>query len=461
MNIEVIKSKIHKATVTEANLQYVGSITIDENLLEASNIIENEKVQIVNINNGERLETYVIKGERGKGEICLNGPAARKVQVGDVVIIIAYAHMDFEEAKAFKPTLVFPDTATNQIVWLKTKIINIVKYIIFLSIGITLLYFAFKGVPLDKFIEGVKGANYFYVGLNILFGVLAFISRAVRWKIAIEPLGYKANVANTFYALMIGYFANMAFPRLGEVTRCTSLHKTDKIPFNKLLGTVIIERALDLTILLSLMLVVFFLNIELFGKFISDEIIGGLSTKLASLLGSTQAATSIIIIVLVLPIALIFLFRKKIKTLNIYVKIIDLVKGVIEGIKTIYKMKKVWWFIFHTIFIWVNYALMTYAVFFAIPDIHNNFDLTFVDALFILIVGGVGMSLPAPGGVGSYHYFVSAAIMIYGVTKETAIVFATIAHEAQALLVISLGVISLIIISVKNKKNKTKNHYAK
>ncbi len=116
MNIEIVKSKIHKVTVTEANLQYVGSITIDEALLEASNIIENEKVQIVNLNNGERLETYVIKGERGKGEICLNGPAARKVAVGDIVIIISYASMDFEEAKQFKPTLVFPDTATNTII---------------------------------------------------------------------------------------------------------------------------------------------------------------------------------------------------------------------------------------------------------------------------------------------------------------------------------------------------------
>lgn len=116
MLIEVCKSKIHKVTVTEANLQYIGSITIDEDLMEAANIIENEKVQIVNINNGERLETYVIKGERGSGQVCLNGPAARKVQVGDVVIIISYASMDFEEAKHHKPSLVFPDTATNRLV---------------------------------------------------------------------------------------------------------------------------------------------------------------------------------------------------------------------------------------------------------------------------------------------------------------------------------------------------------
>lgn len=116
MFIEVVKSKIHKVTVTEANLQYVGSITIDEDLMDAANIIKNEKVQVVNINNGERLETYVIAGKRGSGEVCLNGPAARKVAVGDVVIIISYAMLDFEEAKQHDPALVFPNTENNQLV---------------------------------------------------------------------------------------------------------------------------------------------------------------------------------------------------------------------------------------------------------------------------------------------------------------------------------------------------------
>lgn len=116
MTIEVLKSKIHRVTVTEANLNYVGSITIDEALMDAANIIEGEKVQIVNVNNGERIETYVIKGERGKGQICLNGAAARKAAVGDIVIIISYASMDFEEAKGFRPWVVFPDTLENRIV---------------------------------------------------------------------------------------------------------------------------------------------------------------------------------------------------------------------------------------------------------------------------------------------------------------------------------------------------------
>ena len=115
MFVEVVKSKIHQVKVTEANLHYVGSITIDKDLIDAANLIANEKVQIVNINNGERLETYVITGERGSGEICLNGPAARKVAVGDIIIIISYAMLEFGEAKGFKPTIIFPNSDTNSL----------------------------------------------------------------------------------------------------------------------------------------------------------------------------------------------------------------------------------------------------------------------------------------------------------------------------------------------------------
>jgi aspartate 1-decarboxylase len=115
MNIELVKSKLHRVTITEANLNYIGSLTIDEDLMDAANLIEYEKIQVVDINNGERLETYVIKGERGSGVICMNGAAARKVHIGDIIIIISYATMDFEEAKKFKPRIIFPDTTTNKL----------------------------------------------------------------------------------------------------------------------------------------------------------------------------------------------------------------------------------------------------------------------------------------------------------------------------------------------------------
>jgi aspartate 1-decarboxylase len=116
MLIEVLKSKIHKVTITGANLNYIGSITIDEDLMDAANLIENEKVHVLNLNNGERLETYIIKGIRGTGEICLNGAAARKVIIGDIVIIMSFAFMDFPEAKSFRPTILFPDTKTNKLI---------------------------------------------------------------------------------------------------------------------------------------------------------------------------------------------------------------------------------------------------------------------------------------------------------------------------------------------------------
>jgi len=115
MMIELVKSKIHRVKVTEADIHYVGSITIDEDLMDAANLMENEKVQVVNVNNGERIETYVIKGKRSSGTICLNGPAARKGVVGDIVIIISYATMDFQEAKSFKPAIIFPDEETNRL----------------------------------------------------------------------------------------------------------------------------------------------------------------------------------------------------------------------------------------------------------------------------------------------------------------------------------------------------------
>ena len=115
MRIEVVRSKIHRVTVTEADLNYAGSITLDEDLMDASGIVAGEKVQVVNINNGERLWTYVIKGERGSGSVCLNGPAARKMMVDDIVLVIAYGSVDLEEAKTFEPTIIFPDSATNRL----------------------------------------------------------------------------------------------------------------------------------------------------------------------------------------------------------------------------------------------------------------------------------------------------------------------------------------------------------
>ena len=332
------------------------------------------------------------------------------------------------------------------------NVINIIKYILFLSIGGVLLYFAFKDIPLDTFVESVKGANFFWVGMNVLFGLIAFISRAIRWKIAIEPLGYNVSKLNAFYALMLGYLANMAFPRLGEVTRCSALYKTDKVPVSKLLGTVIVERALDLTILLSIMIFVFFYNIDLFGNFMLEKILNPAFVSISNKFGSVGVAYAIIGGSLVFIIALLFIYRKKLAEISIVKKLFDLLKDVLDGVMTIYKMEKKLYFVFHTIIIWLFYILMTYVVFFALKE---TSDLTFADALFVLVFGGIGMALPVQGGFGTYHAIVALSLTMYGISYDTGLVYATISHEAQTLLVLIVGGFSAIMISIHKQKTNT------
>ena len=263
MQIEILKSKIHRAVVTEANLNYVGSITIDEDLMEAANIIENEKVQVVNINNGERLETYVIKGKRGSGVCCLNGPAARKAAVGDIVIIISYAMMDFEEAKLLNLPSFFPKKEINAdaamcsfyVVTMKKRVSIILQYLFFLGLGIFLVWWSVKDIDNEKWQEirlALKNAR-FYLAIPFLsYLFLSHFVRALRWRLLMEPLGYKPDKANTFFAVMIGYLANQAFPRLGEVLKCTLLARYEKIPADKLVGTIILERLIDAISLLMI-----------------------------------------------------------------------------------------------------------------------------------------------------------------------------------------------------------------
>jgi uncharacterized protein (TIRG00374 family) len=329
---------------------------------------------------------------------------------------------------------------------LNNKIKNTIKYISFLSIGAVLLYFAFKDIPLDKFLNDVKNANWFWIAMNILFGILAFISRALRWRISIEPLGYKPKNINSFYALMTGYLANMAFPRLGEITRCSVLYKTDKIPVAKLLGSVIVERALDLLILIALMIFVFFYKINFFGKFIYEKVINPFLLSLQNKFGNAGIIYYIIIAITITSVLIIYYNRKKLKQLSIYTKIKKLTQEIVEGLKVIYTMKKKTQYIIHTFLIWFFYILMTYSVFFAIPE---TADLNFADAIFVLVFGGIGMALPVQGGFGTYHAIVALSLTIYKIPYESGLVFATISHEAQTILVLITGGISAIIVSVK------------
>jgi len=316
------------------------------------------------------------------------------------------------------------------------------------------LYLSFRGVDFDHLVDDLKSANYFWVFISLICSIVGYVSRAIRWRLLIEPLNYKPPIKNVFYALMFGYFANFAFPRIGEITRCGALTKSDKIPMDSLIGTVIIERAIDLIVLIILLFVVFLAKIEVFGGFIKETVFIPLYKKIINTVDFPIFYWLIIIVLLFSAFGSLYYYRKKFKRVKFVLKIRKILRGVISGVKTVTKMKSRSAFLFHTIVIWICYFLMTYVVIFAIPATSN---LTPIDGLFLLVIGGLGMAAPVQGGIGAFHWIVSSALSLYGITKAEGLVFATIQHESQAILAILLGSFSALMLFL-NSRRKSKNN---
>ncbi len=324
----------------------------------------------------------------------------------------------------------------------------ILNFIVFPSIGILLLYLAFKNVDLYKLWDGIKNANFYWVGLSLIFAVLGFISRALRWKLLIEPLGYKPSNKNAILAVFIAYFANIAMPRLGEITRCGSLNKTDNIPIDKLFGTVITERVIDFITLLLMISFVLIVKFKQVGGFFAKEIFNPLYDKYFS---SIYFWLIFILTILIIAVFIIFM-RKRLIKIPFFHKINEFLKGLVHGLKSVFKMKKVGLFFFHTAFIWSMYILMTYVTFFSIDATKN---LSFIDSFFILTIGGLGMSAPVQNGFGAYHWIVSLGLMLYGISQADGLLFATICHESQTLMVLITGPIAMLLVFLAKKKIKT------
>ncbi len=321
----------------------------------------------------------------------------------------------------------------------------ILNFVVFPLVGILLLYLAFKNVDLYKLWDGIKNANFYWVGLSLIFAILGFISRALRWKILIEPLGYSPSNKNTILAVFIAYFANIAMPRLGEITRCGSLNKTDKIPMDKLIGTVITERVIDFLTLLLMIAFVLIVKFKQVGGFFNKEIINPLYNRYFS----SYIFWIIIISALVFSFSFLFFMRQKLMGITVFQKLNIFIKGIFHGLKSVFKMKNFGLFFAHTIFIWTMYVLMTYVVFFAIEPTKN---LTFIDAFFILTIGGLGMSAPVQNGFGAYHWIVSLGLMLYGISQADGLLYATICHESQTLMVLITGPIAMLLVFLAKKK---------
>lgn len=334
---------------------------------------------------------------------------------------------------------------------MKKHILSVIQYLFFLLIGLVLLWLVFRKIDVKDVAAEIRTARYEWLLLSIILGVFSHIARAMRWNILIRSMGYKTDTPTTFYAVMVGYMANTAFPRLGEVTRCGVLAKKKGIPFNALFGTVISERVFDMIVLLLIMIAVILFQLSMLSEFVNKYIISYL-TGMANR-DNLILAIILLIVVIVLPLVLFRIFFNRIRKLHIYNKVIDFLRGLLDGVKTIMRINHKWSFLGLTVVIWTLYTLMTYTAFFALEATSG---LNFFDAITVMSLGSLGMVAPVPGGIGAYQFIVKAILTeIFLIPSEPAVSYSIILWAAQSVMILVLGTLSYYILAFK----KTKKSY--
>lgn len=335
------------------------------------------------------------------------------------------------------------------------KLKNIIRFSVFLGIGIFFIWIFLHNLTADQkqeILNSMGNANYWWIALAIPLGVLSHFVRAMRWKMLIETMGYKPRNSNMFFAVMIGYFANLALPRLGEVSRCTILTKYENVPFQKSFGTVITERVLDMMVFILLFFINLALQAELLSGYIDEEIYKPLQAKL-NLSYDLSGAFSIIMISFIVVFGIVFLvFRKKIITNKFYKKIRIMAHGFIEGLKSLVKVRNQWLFFFYTFSIWALYLVMAYIVFFSIPASSG----VGIDAgLAVLVFGSVGFMV-VQGGIGIYPAIVAETLVLYGVASEQGYALGWLIWTSQNLTIVIVGILSLILLPILNNRKNEK-----
>ncbi|MDD2548464.1 MAG: lysylphosphatidylglycerol synthase transmembrane domain-containing protein [Bacteroidales bacterium] len=329
---------------------------------------------------------------------------------------------------------------------MKPSVKSKLTYAAFSLAALVLLYLAFKGVKIEELAKSFTNVNYIWVVLAVIVGTFSHLVRALRWKLLFEPLGYNPSLTNVFGAVVTGYLANLAFPRLGEVTRCGTLQKTDKIPFQKAIGTVFVERALDVLVTLILILIVFFARINFFGKFIYTNAVTPLWEKV---LNMELLIPIILLAVTLLTVVLAILIHRNVFGSKFRGKVSNFLRGVIDGVKSVFTMKRRKAFFAYTVLLWFLYWLMTWLMVFSIEATSS---LSPLDGLFIMVAGSLGMVAPVQGGFGAFHIITASALSIYGISWADGLTYAIISHESQTLLFIVLGVGALVYFMLRKRK---------
>lgn len=327
---------------------------------------------------------------------------------------------------------------------LKKTASGILKFLLYLSLGLLILWLAFRKVAFKDIKEGLLSANYVWLVFSLFFGIAAYFVRALRWRLLIDPLGYNPSLSNAFHAVVFGYLANIAVPRIGEVSKCVALGRKESIPVDKLFGTILLERAIDIISILAITVTFVLFASDTVKQFFIDSIYQPIRSSFGLTLGFWLLTGTFLILVI-----LLVLLRKRVPKNRFIARVFGFIRGIADGFVSITKMEKRWLFLFLTIIMWLCYTLMSW---FVVYCLESTSLLGLNDAVFILIIGSFGMMVPVQGGFGAFHYIVSNGLaIVYGITIEDGLIYSIISHESQILLTILLGSFSAYIMFGRRK----------
>ena len=329
---------------------------------------------------------------------------------------------------------------------MKDNFKKIVKYTLSLLLAAALLWFSFRDIDWSQFFNGLKECRWGWIVLSMLAGVFAFWLRAVRWRQLLQPLDDSITRTTAFNGINIGNISNFVFPRLGEFVRCGVIvrHSKASASYEKVLGTVVLERIWELLVMFLLLAVLVVFGFERFGSFFMQRIWEPMSQRFDTGLWWMLLAAFVV------GVGVLALFWRLRNANGLCAKIWGIFRGICQGFSTCLRMDRKWLFFAYTAFIWVTYWFMAFAIVKAVPSLEH---LDLIDALFLSLVGGLGFFVPVPGGIGAYHFIISMTLTtMYGVSAEIGLLYATLSHSSQAITQIVFGLGSYAYEALLDKK---------
>ncbi len=325
------------------------------------------------------------------------------------------------------------------------------QWLLMLALALVLLYFAFRGVKWSDLVEGVKSCNFWWIGVSMIASIFGFIIRGLRWRLIMLPLNKSITRREAYDGVTIMYLSNFALPRMGEFVRCGVISATKKASFQSVLGTVVLERSWDMVSYAVILLSIIFIRWDKFGGFMQENIWAPFVSSLPF-----NAIWLIIGILAIVILLCLWIYKKRevLKQKKLFLKIYNILKGLWDGLVAGFKTEQRGRFFFYTALIWTCYWVMSIATIKAFPNVAH---LNGVDALFLMVIGGLGWIIPVQGGIGAYHFILALALSsLYGIPQTSGVVFATISHESQAFTMLLCGALSLISISLSKRLSKKK-----